>query len=248
MSTVPAVCPNCAQIVQVDAETLPEIYTCPHCGAQLTHQRNGAVITFSIKHEEPKEPEAVAALLRQAEEQEDPRKKYKLLEQALALNPDSYRVNLALLELGKLYERDKRPGDYRVIKGYLLNIFEEPQNHPEAEYQDMLRELVEDPQVLRTLALAPDPERFWAEYFGELSDTYVNIFIRGRSGISKFAFGLPRSTKDIAHGTANVLREMMRRVAEERQMEAVHRQQLRQAMRSTYAHLFPEFEGLLNDA
>lgn len=248
MSTVPAVCPNCAQIVQVDAETLPDIYACPHCGASLTHQRNGAIITFSLLRQELEEPAEVEALLRQAEEQQDPKKKHALLEQALTLHPDSYRVNLELLLLGKLYERDKRPGDFRLIKAYLLNIFEEPREHSAKEYQEMLQELVADPQLLRTLALAPDPQRFWDDYLGSLCDTYLNVFIRGRSGISKFAFGLPRSTRDVAHGTANVVREMMRRVAGEKQLEPTSRQQLRQALKAAYSHLFPTYEALLDDA
>lgn len=248
MSMVQAVCPKCVQILQVDVETLPDAYTCPHCGAQLTHQLNGATVTFFPMVEQQQEQEDVKALLQKAEEEQDPKKKHALLEEALALNPDSYQANMALLLLGRLYERDKHPGDFRVIKSYLLNVFEAPGDHPAEEALSMLQELMEHPQVLRTLNLAPDEQLFWDEYLGNLSDMYLSIFIRSRSGVSKLAFGIPRSSKDIARTCGAIVGRMMLQIAEEDRLDALQRQRIRQALRRTYARSFPGYETLLNDA
>lgn len=248
MRTVPAVCPSCAQVLQVDADDLPDVYTCPNCSAQLTHQWNGAAITFSQVRQQPEERSDVQALLTQAEDVFDPKKKYALLQQALALDPASYQANLALLLLGRLYERDKKPGDFRVIKCYLMNVFEQPEAHSAQEREEMLRELVEDPQLLRTLELAPDAQRFWDTYFGDLADNYLTIFIRARSGVSKLAFGLPRSSKEVARLSGGIVAKMMSNLSEERQLEPLYRQQLRQALRQSYTRMFPGYEAFLNDS
>lgn len=248
MTTVPAICPACAQVLQVDIETLPEVYTCPHCGAELTHQLNGVTVAFFPVVKKRPEREEVLALLEKAEAQPDPKKKHKLLQEAIALDPESYQANLALLMLGKLYERDRRPGDYRMIKCYLLHMFEEPGQHSEEERAEMVRELTADPLLLRVMALSADEQAFWREYLGRLSMEYLNVFVKGRNGISRLAFGIPRSGKDVARGVAAVTRVMIRNVSEERQLEALQRQQLRDTLRETYLTMFPEYPDFLRDA
>ena len=60
----------------------------------------------------------------------DPVYAHARLKRAEILAPDSLEVQKALLLLGCLHERQRRPADYSLIKCYLLHAFEHPESIP----------------------------------------------------------------------------------------------------------------------
>lgn len=77
----------------------------------------------------------------------DPRKRYKILCEALAQDPDSFEANEALLYHGRLHEplRAARGGgiDYSLIKCHLFSAFDTPEKYSaqalREKYDELLR-------------------------------------------------------------------------------------------------------------
>lgn len=126
-------------------------------------------------------------LLRQAQQQEKPEKKYDLLKKAHALAPDSLPVLQEMLLTGD-YDRWPR-GDLRRIGCYLFHGFEHPEQHPEEEQQRMALEFFHSSLLDQCLALADDPQAFLKEYFTALGANYISIFIREDRAHMPYLFG-----------------------------------------------------------
>ncbi len=205
MPKLPAVCPLCAHVQELDSDALPQALLCPGCGASLSPKRHGAALllehatleTPPAPAPEPTEKPEVEALLQQAQQEKRPERAHKLLLKALEADPDSFAANRALLYHGKLYECLKRPGDYSLIKCYLLNLFEEPHQYSSLESAKIVEELFRDPLLRRTRELSGDPAAFDSAYLLHLSREYVRIFLHGRSGIGRGMLGFPRSADTV---------------------------------------------------
>ena len=154
------------------------------------------------KKTKPLPPDTMSALdlVHEARVSDDPVYAHTCLKRAEVLAPDSLEVQRALLLLGRLHERDRRPADYSLIKCYLLHGFEHPEKHTEEELERMARELFDDKRLHSCLALAADANAFLEGYLGDLSDEYMRIFIAGESGHAPRVFGL-----SIKHQMANYL-------------------------------------------
>lgn len=132
-------------------------------------------------------------LLRQAQQEERPDKKYGLLKQALSLSPDSLPVLREMLVMGD-YDRWPR-GDLRRIGCYLFHGFEHPEQHTEEEQARMAAELFHSPLLDRCLALSDDPKEFLWEYHSALAANYVRIFIREDHSHLPYLFGFLAARK-----------------------------------------------------
>ena len=97
MNTLP-VCPRCHK----EVPTADAVF-CPFCGAPVSVQKNVM-------------PEELKKLLQKADKMEDPVKKHKLIEEAIAQYPDSLEIAEEKLYLGRLHERNARTMDFSVIK------------------------------------------------------------------------------------------------------------------------------------
>ena len=129
-------------------------------------------------------------LLHEAAQSDDPAYAHACLKRAETLDPDSLAVQRALLMLGRLHERGKKPADYSLIKSYLLHSFEHPEKYTEAALEAAADELFRGPQLLRCLDLAPDPQAFLEQYLDDLAAEYIRIFIAGDSSHAPRVFGL----------------------------------------------------------
>ena len=115
--------------------------------------------------------------------EEDPREKRRLLEHALALEPDDLRANRALLMLGGLGIAKRNIPDFSLIKCYLLTAFEKPDLFGPDKRREMEREIFDHPLLIRCLGLCPEEERgrFLHDYVQEMCDTYGQLFIASSS-------------------------------------------------------------------
>lgn len=129
-------------------------------------------------------------LLHEAAQSDDPVYAHACLKRAEMLDPQSLAVQRALLMLGRLHERGKKPADYSLIKSYLLHSFEHPEKYTEAALEAAADELFRGPQLLRCLDLAPDPQAFLEQYLDDLAAEYIRIFIAGDSSHAPRVFGL----------------------------------------------------------
>ena len=146
---------------------------------------------FSKKTQVPAVNEmTLEQLLFLADTQDDHKITHLALSRAAELAPDDLGIKRQLLLLGRLYERDSRKMDFGVIKSYLLHPFEHPDKHTPEEARKMARELFEEPLLLRCLELAPDPEKFLADYLQELSRDYMRIFVAADNSHVPRVFGI----------------------------------------------------------
>ena len=129
-------------------------------------------------------------LLYEAGRSDDPAYAYACLKRAETLDPDSLAVQRALLMLGRLHERGKKPADYSLIKSYLLHSFEHPEKYTEAALEAAADELFRGPRLQRCLDLAQDTRAFLEEYLDDLAAEYMRIFITGDSSHAPRVFGL----------------------------------------------------------
>jgi len=220
MTRLPAVCPVCARVHELDPRTLPESLSCGGCGATLRPCAHGAAVVLEAQREgnqaglSPENPE-VEDLLARAEKERKPDRAYAHILLALETDPDSFAANRALLYHGKLHEAVRRPGDYSVIKSYLLHMFEEPESYTPEQREARLEELFCDPQLMRTAALSGDGSTFLREYIQRLANEYMTIFVRGRSSVSRGVFGFSRSSDSVRERCAEIVAVMERNIQAE---------------------------------
>jgi len=236
MPASPAVCPLCARVHALDPRALPESLRCEGCGAALKPRAHGAAVMLETTEDEkkadpPAEKPEVEALLARAAQERKPDRAHACIVQALEADPDSFAANRALLYHGKLYEVVRRPGDFSLVKCYLLHVFEEPERYTPSQRDERVEELFRDPQLARTAALSGDEAAFLREYVRRLAREYVSIFIRGRSSIGRGAFGFPRSADVVRQRCAEVVATMEHNLRDEPRLTAEQCELLSEALR-----------------
>ncbi len=124
-----------------------------------------------------------------AETEEDPVLIHEALSRAEALAPEDLDIQLKLLLLGRLHERNPKRFDFHVIKSYLLHAFEHPEAHPEEERRRMIREIFDHERLRRATSLAPDAKSFLDQYLLALSRDYMRLFVGGDNSHVPRVFG-----------------------------------------------------------
>ena len=234
MATSPAVCPHCARVHALVVEELPESLYCEGCNIMLVPRAHGAaVMLVELKAGPPPEKPEVEDLLARAAKERRPDRAHKLMVQALALDPNSFAANRTLLYHGKLYEVVKRPGDYSLIKCFLLNIFEDPQRYTPEALDERVKELFADPQLARTADLSGDGADFLREYLRHLAREYMTVFVRGRNSVGRGVFGFSRSADSVRERCGQIVAIMESNVRAEPRLTAEQRELLSEAL--TYA-------------
>lgn len=225
-------CPACGGTMQVEEGRL--LRACPYCGAELLHETGKAAWQIP----------GPSDLEKRLAKEQNPKKKYKLILAELEKNPDDFGANRALLYHGRLHENVMKRGgslDYSIIKCYLFNIFESPERYTEAELDERYAELLEGEQLQKVLSLCGDADVFFRDYIRTLSAQYIELFIRGESRNSTYAFGFRRSLDSTARLCSEGVNKMLRTIAGSARLNG--REEIRalllSAVREGYNALFP---------
>ena len=124
-----------------------------------------------------------------AETEDDPVIIHQALSRAETLAPDNLDIQMRLLLLGRLHERNPKRFDFSVIKSYLFHAFEHPEAHSESQREQMIREIFDHPRLKKAQEMAPDPEAFTQDYLLALSRDYVRMFVGGDNSHVPRVFG-----------------------------------------------------------
>lgn len=219
---MPLICPGCGGRMDIEAERELVPFSCPYCALKLTPQKNGQAVVLKATTAAPVHimdaPAGadVPALLRRAQEESEPIKRFALLQKAEEAAPNNLQVQKALLLHGRLHERDKHRIDFSVIKCYLLHVFEEPDTYSFSQREDKIRELISEDRLVKAMDIAPDGQAFLKDYLTALSQEYIHLFLRGSSRHMKPIFGFAPAGKPsrlLAAPAANMLRCMLKEQA-----------------------------------
>lgn len=225
--------------------------TCTHCGGsvQAEADRPLALCPYCAKPFAKAESAAPSALQKQLKALKTPKQKYALIMEALAREPNDFDANEALLYHGRLHEPMTGRGiDYAIIKCHLISVLDHPEIYNEAKLKEKYDELLRGPQLLKTMALAADPEGFFIAYLRRLTFEYIDLFIRGDSQYSRTAFGFFKSNSAIAKNCLAPVRRMLRNVSKTPYLDEAQRLLIRDAIMDGYRAAFPgDAELLLED-
>lgn len=204
-------------------------FSCPHCGKMLEEKTGaafcpycgGAVSPARLKEQEPEE---ALAYVRQAEELQDPKKKWELLKKAEAQYPDSLAIAKELLFLGRLHERNHRDVDFSVIKCHLWMLYLKPGELTPERQSRMREEFFAHPQLVKCMDLSPNPEAFLRAYLVRLAIEFIRLFLRGDSVYMRrfFGFGMDSRAPKLL---ASPVCLMMQNIRQDGELPA-HRQEL----------------------
>ncbi|MDR3051118.1 MAG: hypothetical protein LBU67_05300 [Oscillospiraceae bacterium] len=195
----------------------------------------------------PENPQ-VAELLRRADAEQSPAKRYALYQQALALDGDSLAANLALLHHGRLHEGIRHPNDYGIFKAYLFHIYEQPGDYTPQARQDKAREFFDHPLLQKALSLSADADATLDAYLHRLAREYVQLFLRGRNAISHHIFGFSRGEQDVARTCASIVAAMLDRIAQDDCLTPDERTRLAAALRAVFCAEFSAGDAALQNA
>ena len=199
-------CPLCGEETQVpDTE---EAFACEKCGKRVRRVAYGKAFLLQEAGASLPGEEQALALVTKAEDEEDPVRKKKLLDEALALCPDSLAVNRELLHLGRLWQRNPRKPDFHIIKCYLLHALQEPEEETPQMREEMLRELMAGDDLQKCLRLASSPEEFMTQYLQRICREYIQIFLAssGQYGGRVFGFQMFNRARAMAPAVARMIR------------------------------------------
>ncbi len=249
---MPLICPGCGGRMDIETERELVPFSCPYCALPLAPQKNGQAVVLKASpvpqsRQDPPAAEDVSGLLRRAQEESDPVKRFSLLQKAEQAAPNDLQIQKALLLHGRLHERDRRKLDFSVIKCYLLHAFEEPEDHPFAQREDMIRELFSEERLVKAMAMAPDGQAFLMDYLTSLSGEYIHLFLRGSSRYMKPIFGFApagKPAKLLSSPAADMIRCMMKEPA----LSQEERNMLASAFYKAYAKEFQGETAYLDEA
>jgi hypothetical protein len=191
---MPLICPGCGGRMDLETEKDLVPFTCPYCAVSLAPQKNGQAVVLKLgpaqlKPQPVSSPVDVSGLVLKAQEEEDPVKRYAILQKAEEAAPRDLNVQKALLLHGRLHERSKRQLDYSVIKCYLLHAFEPSREHTTPQREKMILELFGEERLRKAMDMADDPNAFLKEYLTALSGEYIRLFLRGSNRYMNNVFG-----------------------------------------------------------
>lgn len=187
-------CSNCNKINQAD-EGLDYIY-CQYCGQKII------IKDSSLR---------ISSLIEQALSNKDPIQIHDRLVELDKEYPNNIDIKRALLLQGRLHERSPKRLDFSVIHCYLLNVFLEGEAE-KGQKAKFVEELMHGTLLLECLKLAKNRNLFLQEYYVEISQKYIELFLMGSSKYMKQFFGLSFSknpAKTLAEPAARIIRNIL---------------------------------------
>lgn len=193
-------CTNCQRDILLNDSAQDTVF-CTYCGSKIN--LSGSELQQEIALEE-----AVTLLLKE----KDPIVIHDKLMTLRSAHPESLVVHRAILMQGRLHERNPKKLDYSVIHCYLLNIFLEPEIFNAEQKEAYCAELTQGKNLVACLALAKDKAQFLRQYYIDLSQRFIELFLLGSSKHMRTFFGLTMSrnpAKTLACPAAVMLRGIL---------------------------------------
>ena len=204
-------CPRCHKTAQsADAAF------CAYCGAPLRTEADEL------------SPE-IRAFLKRADQEKDPAKKHRMLLDAQKAHPDCLPIEEELLYLGRLHERSPKKLDFSIIKCYLWHLYLTPEVFTEAKKQEMRKELLAHPQLLRCMALSGDADSYLRRYLERLGREFVALFLKGSNYYTHSFMGF-RLDNRMEKVLAEPLAKMLVHIRRDQELSAEHRDMMYDAL------------------
>ena len=211
------ICSLCGKTIEVEG-----VAFCPYCGTKLTEA-----------HPPEEQNEEAAKWVRKALAAPDFPKRKDILLKAQQACPDSREIAWELLFIGKPEAKRPRTIDYSIIKSWILEIYWNPGSFS-TERKDRLRaQLFDDPELIRTLQMFPDPEKKQREYLERLCKEYVELFLEGSNQVMGGIFGF-RIERNKDKKMAVPVAQMIANIRADEKLLPEQREQLWKILYQTY--------------
>lgn len=167
------ICEKCGKTIEVEG-----VAFCPYCGSKL-----------AVNNPPEERNEAAERWIREAQATTSYPKRKEILLKGQQACPDSREIAWELLFIGKPEEKRPKAIDYSIIKSWLLEIYWNPGSFSEERKDRFRAQLFDDPELVRTLQMFPDPEKKQREYLERLCKEYVELFLEGNNQVMGGIFG-----------------------------------------------------------
>ena len=151
------ICEKCGKTIEVEG-----VAFCPYCGSKL-----------AVNNPPEERNEAAERWIREAQAMTSYPKRKEILLKGQQACPDSREIAWELLFIGKPEEKRPKAIDYSIIKSWILEIYWNPGSFSEERKDRFRAQLFDDPELVRTLQMFPDPEKKQREYLERLCKEYV---------------------------------------------------------------------------
>ena len=167
------ICEKCGKTIEVEG-----VAFCPYCGSKL-----------AVNNPPEERNEAAERWIREAQAMTSYPKRKEILLKGQQACPDSREIAWELLFIGKPEEKRPKAIDYSIIKSWILEIYWNPGSFSEERKDRFRAQLFDDPELVRTLQMFPDPEKKQREYLERLCKEYVELFLEGNNQVMGGIFG-----------------------------------------------------------
>ena len=167
------ICEKCGKTIEVEG-----VAFCPYCGTKL-----------AVNNPPEERNEAAERWIREAQAMTSYPKRKEILLKGQQACPDSREIAWELLFIGKPEEKRPKAIDYSIIKSWILEIYWNPGSFSEERKDRFRAQLFDDPELVRTLQMFPDPEKKQREYLERLCKEYVELFLEGNNQVMGGIFG-----------------------------------------------------------
>ena len=137
------ICEKCGKTIEVEG-----VAFCPYCGSKL-----------AVNNPPEERNEAAERWIREAQTTTSYPKRKEILLKGQQACPDSREIAWELLFIGKPEEKRPKAIDYSIIKSWILEIYWNPGSFSEERKDRFRAQLFDDPELVRTLQMFPDPEK-----------------------------------------------------------------------------------------
>lgn len=172
-------CNKCNNTLSIDLEKIKDKVFCPYCGNEI-------ILNSSNKNEDLEIKSTINDVLKN----NDP---VKIHEELVLLDknyPNNLDIKKALLLQGNLHLRNKKLADFSIIHSYMLNIYLEPNEIKKDKFNELHNELINGQRLNDCLKVANDKNKFLQQYYVDISENFINLFMKNSSRYIKSIMGI----------------------------------------------------------
>ncbi|NMD37986.1 MAG: hypothetical protein GYA87_04810 [Christensenellaceae bacterium] len=231
------VCTSCNENIQVNLEKVQGNLFCPYCGNIVDLDLNNK--SCSLERE-------IQLKIDDIMDKRDPVIIFNELSSLETEHPNSLAVQKALLLQGNLHLRSSKKLNYFVIHCYLLNLFLEPDIFNKNKRQEIIEELTNSPRLQKCISLSSNPNNFLREYYIEISERFIELFLLGSSKYMRTFFGITQ-TKKASKYLAYPTRKIINNIFESKDIDLSYKKVLMKAFYIAFGNKLENDYSYLNE-